>query len=127
MKLLPKSKARPKASERVCNLVVDGEAICVYPLDDLLDQLGRRWTLLVIAAIGDATKRFNQIQTELTGVSSRTLSERLKELEALGLLDRRAFAEVPLHVEYSLTRKGRELLAALLPLLRWASTEMARD
>lgn len=120
-KLVGKTKERPRASERVCNLVVDGEAICVYPLDDVLDQLGKRWTLLVVAALGAGARRFTHIQAELGGVSSRTLSERLKALEELQLVTRTAFPGVPLHVEYQLTHRGSELLQALGPLLRWAA------
>lgn len=121
VKLVGKGKGRPRASERVCNLVVDGEAICVYPLDEVLDQLGKRWTLLVVAALGADTRRFTQIQAELGGVSSRTLSERLKALEELQLVTRTEYPGVPLHVEYALTRRGNDLLQALGPLLRWAA------
>lgn len=123
--LLPKRKGRPRASERVCNLEIDGEVLCIYPLDDVMAQLGRRWTLLVIGALGRGRVRFNDIQSELAGMSSRTLTERLKALEELGLVDREAFAEVPLRVEYSLTPRGSKLLEALLPLLRWASEKPA--
>ena len=112
-----------EASERVCNLVVDGKPICVYPLDDVLDQFGKRWTLLVVAALGAGARRFTQIQVELGGVSSRTLSERLKALDELQLVTRTAFPGVPLHVEYTLTKRGKELLQALGPLLLWAAAE----
>lgn len=121
--LLPKVKARPRASERVCNLTIGDEVLCVYPLDDLLDQLGKRWTLLVVGSLGNGARRFKEIQADLSNVSSRTLTERLKALEDLGLVRRVAFEGVPLHVEYSLTPKGDRLLDALLPLLRWASAE----
>lgn len=121
--LLPKAKGRPRATERACHLQVGGEALCVYPLDDLLQELGRRWALLVVAAIGGGQRRFHEIQRELAGISSRTLTERLKALEALGLVERTAFPGVPLHVEYRLTAKGAGLLDALAPLLRWASRE----
>lgn len=109
----------------MCNLHIGDEVICVYPLDDLLDQLGKRWTLLVVGSLGNGARRFKEIQSDLGNLSSRTLTERLKALEALGLVDRLAYDEVPLRVEYSLTTKGRGLLGALLPLLRWASAAEA--
>lgn len=121
MKQLPKSKARPRASERVCNIEIEGEILCVYPLDDVMEQLGKRWTLLLVGALGRGRRRFNEIQSDLAGVSSRTLSERLKALEELGLVQREAFNEVPLRVEYSLSPEGRKLLGALVPLLKWAA------
>lgn len=86
-----------------------------------MEQFGKRWTLLVVGALGRGRRRFHEIQTDLAGISSRTLTERLKALEALGLVHRQAFAEVPLRVEYSLSAEGRRLLAAMVPLLRWAS------
>jgi DNA-binding HxlR family transcriptional regulator len=121
VKQLPRSKARPKASERVCNIEVDGEMLCVYPLDDVMEQLGKRWTLLLVGSLGRGRRRFNEVQTDLAGVSSRTLSERLKALEELGIVEREAFNEVPLRVEYSLSAEGRRLLDAMAPLLRWAA------
>lgn len=123
MKELPKGKPRPKASERVCNIEVDGETLCVYPLDDVIEQLGKRWTLLLVGSLGQGRRRFNEIQSDLAGMSSRTLSERLKALEGLGIVEREAFNEVPLRVEYSLSAKGRRLLDAMVPLLRWAAAQ----
>lgn len=109
----------------MCNLHIGDEVLCVYPLDDLLDQLGKRWTLLIVGSLGNGSRRFKEIQADLGDVSSRTLTERLKALESLGLVDRVAYDEVPLRVEYNLTTRGRELLGALLPLLRWASARTA--
>lgn len=100
-----------------------GETLCVYPLDSLLDELGRRWTLLVVAAVGGGARRFHEMQAELGGVSSRTLTERLRALEELGVIDRNVYAGIPLHVEYALTEKGERLLDALFPLLRWTARE----
>lgn len=78
------------------------------------------------------TMRFNQLKEELTsvqqhsiagkvkelaGVGSRTLSSRLKELEKLGMLDRVAYAEVPVRVEYSLTKKGLRFGDLIMPVI----------
>ena len=95
MKHLPKRKARPTASKRVCNIEVDGEMLCVYPLDDVMQELGKRRTLLLVGALGRGRRRFHEIQEDLAGVSSRTLSERLKALDELGTVEREAFNEVP--------------------------------
>ena len=58
----------------------------------------------------------------LPGISPKTLSDTLKELEAEGLIKRESFAEIPPRVEYSLTQDGIDLRDAILPLLRWTAT-----
>jgi DNA-binding HxlR family transcriptional regulator len=58
----------------------------------------------------------------LKGINSKTLSDRLKELEIHGLIKRKAYAEIPPRVEYSLTKKGTALRKAVLPLMKWAYT-----
>ena len=83
--------------------------------------LGKKWTLFVIAVLGNAERmRFNAIHADLRFMSSRTLADRLKELQALGLVHRETFDEIPPRVEYRLTPQGVELRRSLLPLLAWA-------
>ncbi len=95
---------------------------CVYPLDDLLAVLGKKWTLLIVGVLGNRSRaRFNELMNALPGISPRTLSERLKDLEDLGIIERQVFAEVPLRVEYRLTRDGNRMREAMLPLLRWTA------
>lgn len=94
---------------------------CIYPLDRILAVLGKKWTLFLIAVLGnESRRRFNEILEDLRFVSSRTLSDRLKELVDLGLVRREAYAEIPPRVEYELTEDGRGLRARLIPLLEWA-------
>jgi len=66
--------------------------------------------------------RFNDLAKELEGISPKTLSDTLKELQAQGLIKRESFAEIPPRVEYSLTKDGVELRKSIIPLLRWAAT-----
>lgn len=75
--------------------------------------IGSKWTLLVIRDLAGGTKRFNELEKSLAGISAKTLSERLRSLEQEGILNRRAFAEIPPRVEYSLTEKGRALLSLI--------------
>jgi DNA-binding HxlR family transcriptional regulator len=83
--------------------------------------IGRRWTgaILEILIQGDSL-RFSQIASSVADLSDRMLSDRLKELEAYGLVRRTVFPGPPVRVEYALTRKGRELAPALAELKRWA-------
>ncbi|MBA3823913.1 MAG: helix-turn-helix transcriptional regulator [Ktedonobacterales bacterium] len=68
-----------------------------------------KWTLLIIRDLAQGTMRFSQIERSLVGISPKTLSDRLHNLERDGIIRRQTFAEVPPRVEYSLTEKGRAL------------------
>jgi DNA-binding HxlR family transcriptional regulator len=72
--------------------------------------ISRKWTILIIRDMASGIKRFNQLERSLYGISPKTLSERLRSLEKEGIVVRQAFAEVPPHVEYSLTEKGYDLV-----------------
>jgi DNA-binding HxlR family transcriptional regulator len=63
--------------------------------------------------------RHKQFRQALKGVSSKTLASRLKELEKSGILERRAYNEIPPRVEYRLTSKGQELVESVISLLQW--------
>ncbi len=77
--------------------------------------------LCVLAQLGNqGTLRFNQLMRGLPGISGKTLTDVLKDLQASGLIKRQAFAEIPPRVEYHLTREGRELTMLVAPLMLWA-------
>lgn len=88
-----------------------------------LRLIGSKWTLNIIHALCERTKRFGEIQRELTLISPRTLSLRLQQLEADGIIHKKVFAEVPPHVEYSLTEKGASLKKIILLLDRWGQAQ----
>lgn len=81
----------------------------------------KKWTLLIIALLQSRNpRRFNDMLSELSGISTKTLSERLKELETTSLVRRKVFPEVPPRVEYSLTDNGKELSKSLENFYSWA-------
>jgi DNA-binding HxlR family transcriptional regulator len=82
--------------------------------------LGKRWTWLVLRVLLDGPCRFGDFLDRIQGISDPILSERLKELEAQGLVQRRVLPETPVRVEYALTPKGQGLREVLLLLHRWA-------
>lgn len=88
----------------------------------IVKVLSMKWNMLILRELnGDKSKkRFNKLQEELKPISSRTLSIRLKELEALGLVRRERFNEIPPRVEYSLTLSGLEIIKCFGPLSEWA-------
>jgi DNA-binding HxlR family transcriptional regulator len=83
------------------------------PVCATADIVCGKWTILVIRDLAEGRTRFCELERSLQGISPRTLSLRLRELEAQGIVIRETFPEVPPRVEYSLTTKGQ----ALLPLI----------
>lgn len=110
----------------MCERSESDEHLCLCPLEGVIDTIGKKWTLLVINAIGNRGKlRFNEILEELKGISPTTLANTLKSLEKEKLVNRVLFPQIPPRVEYSLTKDGVELRKAIIPLLKWASTRSA--
>jgi DNA-binding HxlR family transcriptional regulator len=85
------------------------EACAATPLAQAIRLLGDVWVLLIVMHLLQGSMRFNALRAELGHISSKTLSHRLKVLEELGFVQRRAFLEIPPRVEYHLTEQGREL------------------
>lgn len=83
--------------------------------------IGKRWTGLIIEVLLQKPQRFSEIAQAIPQVSDRMLAERLKELEAEGILDRRVYPDTPVRVEYSLTQKGRDLAPVMQALHHWAN------
>jgi DNA-binding HxlR family transcriptional regulator len=82
--------------------------------------LGKRWTALIVRILLPRPRRFSDITSLVPGLSDRLLSERLKELEATGIVERRVFAETPVRIEYTLTGKGHELQHVVEAIQHWA-------
>jgi len=122
MKPLRKRKVtRVLDLDRACIIRERGKEYCIYPLDDLMAVLGKKWALFIMAVLGNGNAtRFNGLLQQLKGISPRTLTDRLKELSSLGLVHRTVFPEVPLRVEYTLTDAGRRMREALIPFLEWS-------
>lgn len=91
-----------------------------------MELIGKRWTALILYQLLDGPQRFNEIETALP-VSGRLLSERLKELEKEGLVERNVFTETAIRVEYSLTEKGRALEPAIREIESWATNWVSKN
>jgi DNA-binding HxlR family transcriptional regulator len=91
------------------------------PLGQALARVGDRWTLLVVEALLDGPRRFNDLLGQLPGIAPNILSERLKRLEREGLLVARPYSDRPPRVAYQLTAEGRELAGALRLLAYWGA------
>ena len=80
--------------------------------------LERRWTMATIYACSSGAARFNEFRQSLPGVSPTTLSERLEQLEAAGIVERRLVSGRPPHTEYTLTARGQRIAQAVAGLLQ---------
>lgn len=83
------------------------------------ELVGRRWSSGILLALGRGATRFSAIVAAVEGLSDRMAAQRLRELEAAGLIERHVIPSTPVQVRYRLTQAGLELLRALQPLGAW--------
>ena len=86
-----------------------------------IEIIGRRWTGAVLRSMLAGASRFSEILGQVPGLSDRLLSERLKELEAEGIVERRVTPSTPVRIEYVLTEEGQGLGAVVHAVADWAS------
>ncbi|WP_223273247.1 winged helix-turn-helix transcriptional regulator [Nocardia cerradoensis] len=87
----------------------------------VLDRVGDKWSLLVIAVLDTGPLRYTDLQRQVPGISQRMLTLTLRQLQQDGLISRTAYAEVPPRVEYALTSLGRGLHEIVSSLIGWAA------
>ncbi len=102
-------------------MVQESTCNCLCFVKGTLDAISKKWTLLVINALGNhETLRYSELMSELEGISPKSLADTLAELCRQGLVRREPLAEMPPRVQYYLTRDGKQLRKAIDPLLQWA-------
>jgi DNA-binding HxlR family transcriptional regulator len=99
---------------------LDGRPTCCSRYHRAVELVGKRWTGAILLVLLDGPLRFCEIKQAIPDLSDRLLSERLKELEAEGIVERSVYDESPVRVEYRLTRKGWALEPALRALKHWS-------
>lgn len=101
----------------------DTEAPVIYradcPTRTILDQLGDKWSMMVLAVLVQGPHRFNAIKRRLEGVTQRVLTQTLRKLERNGMIRRRVLGGSPPGVEYALTPLGRSLQKPFAVLYDW--------
>ncbi|MCC7365591.1 MAG: helix-turn-helix transcriptional regulator [Dehalococcoidia bacterium] len=90
-----------------------------------IELIGRRWTGVILRELLRGRLRFNDLAAAVPGMSDAVLSDRLKELESEGLVERRVYPETPVRIEYHLTEKGRALELVFTDLAAWAERWVA--
>ena len=98
---------------------MEKKALPACPVETTLTLISDRWKALILRDLLTGTKRFGELRKSLTGISQKVLTANLREMEANGLLTRRAYAEVPPRVEYTLTELGFSLRPVLAALFDW--------
>ncbi len=89
------------------------------PVEFTIGAIGGRWKVLVIHHLLEGTQRFGELTRLLKGVSARTLTRQLRELENSGIINRYVHQQIPPKVEYSLTPLGLKLKPVLLAMHHW--------
>lgn len=88
---------------------------------EVLNRVGDKWSVQIVALLGDGAMRFSELRRSIEGISQRMLTLTLRGLERDGLITRTVFPEIPPRVDYELTRLGSTLLEPLTALAEWAS------
>src|ERR1700731_1198409 len=89
-------------------------------VSEVLARVGDKWTVLVVTALGDGPKRFNELRRAVGSISQRMLTLTLRGLERDGLVTRTVFPTIPPRVDYQLPRLGRTLREPLVAVADWA-------
>jgi len=89
------------------------------PLEIAMNMMSGKWKLMILWHLTKSTIRFNELQRLLPNITQKTLTQQLRELGSDGLINRKAYAEVPPKVEYSLTNLGESIKPVLQVLCQW--------
>ncbi|MGV3491226.1 MAG: winged helix-turn-helix transcriptional regulator [Devosia sp.] len=90
------------------------------PVRNVLDQLGDKWSVLIITALAERPYRFGELKREIADISQRMLTQTLRDLQADGMIERTVFPTTPPSVEYKLSPMGRSFLVPLSAMVDWA-------
>ncbi|QAY68623.1 transcriptional regulator [Paenibacillus protaetiae] len=88
------------------------------------DILGKKWTGRLIRVLLGGPKRFKEIKEQIPEMSDKMLTDRMKELEAEGIIKRTVYPEMPVRIEYELTLKGKELQPVIETIQKWGEAWM---
>lgn len=91
------------------------------PVEVTLSMIGDKWKILIIRELSGGTRRFGELKKSVGQISQKVLTENLREMQADALVSRKAYAEVPPRVEYSLTELGMSLKPVLAALKKWGA------
>lgn len=102
-----------------------GDDFAACPVRDVLDQIGDKWSTLIVIVLAEKPYRFGQLRRAVPDISQRMLTQTLRDLARDGLISRHVFPTQPPSVEYRLTPLGQSLMTPLDALIRWADANHA--
>lgn len=91
----------------------------ICPVEATLSIIGDKWKILILRDLIDGTKRFGELKKSIGSISQKVLTQQLRDMEEDGLVNRKAYAEIPPRVEYSLTETGNSLKPILDSMFLW--------
>ncbi|MFN5857090.1 MAG: winged helix-turn-helix transcriptional regulator [Pseudanabaenaceae cyanobacterium] len=97
------------------------------PIQFVVDLLGNKWSILVLRELFSGDRRTYELLAALPGISTKTLTQRLRELEAAGLIKRQVYPEIPPRVEYSITPKGLQIKPVMAALHQVGTQWLEQD
>jgi DNA-binding HxlR family transcriptional regulator len=114
-----------EAANTICDRLSPEQDVLVR---EIVTQISEKWTLWAMAVLAEAgvPMRFSRVMERVEGVSQKSLTKTLRQLERGGLVTRLVFAEVPPRVEYRITKLGEDLLAQLHPVWLWTVANVKR-
>ena len=95
------------------------EQLCLAAVNEALQVIAGKWAFPVIAQLYYGPQRFNQLRRNLNNISIQSLTDTLRQLERYQIVTRQVIPTIPVSVEYSLTKKGREYRSILLQMREW--------
>jgi DNA-binding HxlR family transcriptional regulator len=98
----------------VIEIVYNSPELRSCPIEATFKIIGKKWTILIVREMLRGTKQFNRFLENIEGITPKVLTERLRELQRLGIVKRRIVSEYPVRVEYEMTDLGKEFEPVLL-------------
>lgn len=96
------------------------------PITLFMEKIGGKWKPVITwLLLLNGVMRFNELDKAIGGISQKMLSQQLKDLESLGIVDRRSYPVIPPKVEYRLTEKGKSLKDVLTQIMKWSKSNLA--
>lgn len=101
---------------------MNNKKLPLCPVETTLMLISNRWKVLILRDLFCGTRRFGELKKSLDGISQKVLTQNLKDMESDGLVLRKAYAEVPPRVEYSLTQLGLSLKPVIAAMFDWGTS-----
>lgn len=99
----------------------------VCPVATTVDRIGNKWKVLVLRELLTGTKRFNELNKAIDGISQKVLTQNLRQMEADGLVQRTVYGEVPPRVDYALTPLGNSLRPVIDVMSQWGTAYLIQQ